>query len=391
MNGLMAKAAHCHTRAHEETFTGTSLLINNTVNAAANVTVYGKSEQVGTPTPEAPVAINSVAGDIVIGTKNILPYPYYQGSGTRYGVVWTVNSDGSIVANGTATSPYSYIRLADSPTLKAGAYTLSGRPSGGSSDTYRISAVIERKGGTLNYASDFGNGVTFTLNDGDAIAYIEIRISAGTTVSNMVFLPQLEYGNVKTSRVPYKSSSATLPTLRKCGTVADTYNPATGEFVQGTNVYVHNTDFTGWGCTIDANDATNLTAYFWRVGRITPLYNTDATNSFCSHFQIGLPSSNETTERYGVFFNQVERLRINKSTIGVLDTDTAAERVTKLVAWLQAQNTAGTPLTLLYQRATPVTTYLTPAQLSTYYPHTNITTDGEIKADLSATVKIIGI
>lgn len=67
--------------------------------------VYGKSVQNGTPTPDAPVPIESVSKLSVVSTgKNLLTYPYYSKSKVEYGVAFTDNGDGSISVDGTNTS-----------------------------------------------------------------------------------------------------------------------------------------------------------------------------------------------------------------------------------------------------------------------------------------------
>ena len=62
--------------------------------------IYGNSVQNGTPSPTNPVEIQSV-GD---KTKNLLPFPYETTTKTQNGISLTVNDDGSILLNGTATA-----------------------------------------------------------------------------------------------------------------------------------------------------------------------------------------------------------------------------------------------------------------------------------------------
>lgn len=70
----------------------------------AGLSVYGRSVQDGTPTPDAPVPIQSVEG-------NLLPHPYqFFNSSAARGVTYTQNADGSITAQGTATG-LAYLQL----------------------------------------------------------------------------------------------------------------------------------------------------------------------------------------------------------------------------------------------------------------------------------------
>lgn len=72
------------------------------------LTLYGKTTQSGTPTPENPVPLESVGAGGAIHTtvagKNLLPFDHYKNASiTANGVTATVNDDGSITWTGTAT------------------------------------------------------------------------------------------------------------------------------------------------------------------------------------------------------------------------------------------------------------------------------------------------
>lgn len=67
--------------------------------------VYGKSSQDGTPSLENPVEIKSVVEpEIKITGKNLLPFPYKNGSKTENGVTFDVQNDGTIHIYGTASA-----------------------------------------------------------------------------------------------------------------------------------------------------------------------------------------------------------------------------------------------------------------------------------------------
>lgn len=134
--------------------------------------------------------------------KNLLSYPYYEKSTTRNGITFTVNADGTVTANGTATGD-SYIELQPRTTvLKAGQYFLSGCPDGGSYSTYTV--YLSKTGGGL-YKADTGNGVSVNMEE-DAQTIIAISVAKGTTVSNLIFKPQLESGTAATGYEPFKAS-----------------------------------------------------------------------------------------------------------------------------------------------------------------------------------------
>lgn len=136
-------------------------------------------------------------------SKNIIPDAYAK-STTYNGITYTVNGDGSITANGTATgtSVCNVWGSNNSQTLPAGTYTLSGCPTGGGSSTYMLCSNDTTH-------KDTGDGVTFTLADDTAISF-KIRINSGVTVSNLKFWPQLERGPAKTAFVKYAQKENTI-------------------------------------------------------------------------------------------------------------------------------------------------------------------------------------
>lgn len=125
--------------------------------------------------------------------KNLIKQPYTEQLLTgneivRNGITWKINRDGSITANGLATSDSEFICNDDLQLDLNTYYTLSGC-SGGSSSAYYI--YID------NNRIDVGDGVTF-LNDSLVDVPVKIKILNGTQVNNVIFYPQLELGNVKT-------------------------------------------------------------------------------------------------------------------------------------------------------------------------------------------------
>ncbi|MGN0773493.1 MAG: hypothetical protein ACI4MP_06840 [Candidatus Ventricola sp.] len=122
---------------------------------------------------------------------------------TADGVTFTVNADGSVTANGTASA--TTFLVLGKVNIKSGAtYAISGCPSGGSSSTYSLS--LRNKTGSVIYKDDYGNGGTYTPSS-DVTAYCRIRIQSGVTVSNLTFYPQLELGSTVTEFEPYTGAT----------------------------------------------------------------------------------------------------------------------------------------------------------------------------------------
>ena len=151
-----------------------------------------------------------------LGSKNLIKYPYTGTSGTISGVAFTVNSDGSVTANGTATANAVFELECDASmfTLPTGNYFLSGCPSGGSPTSYFMAAA---NGAGISYdkfLKDFGNGISVP-SKGEKWK-ISIRLISGYTANNLVFKPQLELGTTATAYTPYISDFSTVNVTR-CG------------------------------------------------------------------------------------------------------------------------------------------------------------------------------
>ena len=171
----------------------------------AGLALYGRSTQDGTPTPSAPVAIQSVTpdsdGNISLWAqgKNLLQP---QQAGTFGGVTFTVNEDGSVTLNGTATTTIN--QSVQFVVPETGAYALSGCPAGGGSSKYQLWTydTTEPRDPQI---TDTGSGGTGTLTKGHVIS-VRIRIQSGYACSNLTFYPQLEAGSTATAYQPYAES-----------------------------------------------------------------------------------------------------------------------------------------------------------------------------------------
>ena len=146
-----------------------------------------------------------------VGKDNLIVFPYYESDHTEDGITFTVNSDKTITANGTATAQSDF-RFANQTVadgmlfLPAGQYTLSGCPSGGSTSTYVLMVTRLNDSGTWEvFQRDYGSGVTFTLNR-DTYCAVLLRVAKGATVSNLTVGPMLVKGG---SSSPFTMGNAT--------------------------------------------------------------------------------------------------------------------------------------------------------------------------------------
>lgn len=109
-------------------------------------------------------------------------------------VTYTINDDGSVLANGTA-SPTSNLVFYENTTpesigLANGTYILSGCPSGGGAQKYGFRVTLYDSDNNQTRASDYGSGATFTIDENVASIRINIFIVEGSTI-NDTFYPMI--------------------------------------------------------------------------------------------------------------------------------------------------------------------------------------------------------
>ncbi len=135
----------------------------------------------------------------VYGCKNLIPYPYADTTKTENGVTFTVNSDGSITVNGTATQN-TIFNLKYHLTLPKGKFYFSGCPKNGSTSTYYIAVDVYKNKTWQKTYSNTGDGVSVNTENLD---YDELTLSiiivGNYTANNLVFKPQFESGTAATS------------------------------------------------------------------------------------------------------------------------------------------------------------------------------------------------
>jgi hypothetical protein len=189
---------------------------------------------------------------------------------------------------------------------------------------------------------------------------------------------QIELGSTATSYEPYRPEvSAPIPPLRKIGDVADTYNPVTGEYVQRIGVKV-----------FDGTEPIDLPIQTPPVGynayRYLELMNSARPPYICSHY----PYNNEQGYTQPIDKEYIKSYTLNEGQMFFLTYLSRCPDVNSFKAYLAAQYAAGTPVTVYYQLAEPVVTYLDPVTLPTYYPTTVITTTNNTAAELGTTAVV---
>jgi hypothetical protein len=130
------------------------------------------------------------------GSKNLLKNT--ASSTTKNGLTFTVNDDGSVTVNGTATAD-TEITVRNMTLLANTDYILSGCPENDTDDwQYRIYAINTSTWAIVG--ADYGYGSGYALRTGNNTGWsFRIQIKSGCTADDLVFYPMLRYAVITSS------------------------------------------------------------------------------------------------------------------------------------------------------------------------------------------------
>ena len=341
------------------------------------------AQQAGTGDP-SPSNIRAITGresvEIAACGKNLLPVR--SDSATSQGITYTSNGGGSYTVNGTATAVNAYDIWKHAPLN--GTYTLSGGQDG----VMFILSVNDENGWVSNVAiSQNGGYVTTTvtsLPDGQYYRLL-LQVNPNVTVNNVRVFPQIERSDTFTGYEPYRSmgGGTVTPTeplyglpgaedtvemsvdgdvlvTRRTGVFiadGDQYAPYASAFDTPEGVYAYTAPLTGSGAAHKENFA-GMCSHFTVIPR-----NAVQSERVAGTVMLGIPTSGDGPQAW-FFAAQATAEAFN--------------------AWLQQQDSAGTPVTLVYELAAPETEALTAvAPIAPEPGQVNILTDADA---LTATI-----
>ena len=368
------------------------------------LTVYGRSTQDGTPTPDAPVPIVS-AGDggnvtAKVTGRNILDMRNSKESITNSGVTYTRNADYSFTRAGTATESTGNVWM-------AGGYLI--KPKADLSNVFCVllkGVKYSIKDCVLLAISSDGNVLVarnenfMPTQDMYITGVRNKNFIVGKTYNDIVY-PAVYAGEKALQYEPYREQLLTLPTP----------NGLPGIPVTSGGNY---TDPSGqqWVCdevdlergvkvqriasfVIDAKNAKNIF--------VTNIYThvTVATNA-----RIATPQKTNKDVRFercvfcevlpwvksmwashvtGIGFveNDSVELSIENSYLGLSEASTDDERKTALVKYFTDK-----PCKVVYRIATPIETSLTPAEIAAYKALTTYAPDTVMQASDGAGLRL---
>ena len=180
---------------------------------AADTTVYNSAAELVTDETAARQSADTELHDAVgavaaLGAKNLFPSTAI--SQTIGGVTFTVNSDGTITANGTKTNSDWFI-LSENNHLDAGAYTLSDGLPDDTTGCRLIIAPEQSLGAAIMTTTTGVRTQTKTFTAAQTGLYYAIRIASGETVNNLTFKPMIRRAEITDSTyVPYAPTNREL-------------------------------------------------------------------------------------------------------------------------------------------------------------------------------------
>ncbi len=324
------------------------------------LTVYGKSTQDGTPTPDSPVPIVS-AGDggtiaVKMTGKNLLYIP--DGKGTARGVTIT-SKNGIISISGTATED-GYVYL---PVKQISIHGLALLSSNVSATTVKLVSASW--------------GVLFTQGSADntqgVITRICFIVKKGTNYDLNGINVQLELGSTATAYSPYREQLLTLPTPTGLPGIPVTsggnYTDPSGqqwvcdEVDLERGVRVKNT------CIVDAADleittSTDLQSTKRLSFLLPALARSSDTNALCNR-----------SVRVASFDKDITHFYVNNRNIF-------------LFIPISTENPVAGEYIFLYALAAPVETPLTAEELAAYKSLTTYAPNTVVQASDGAGVKL---
>lgn len=304
------------------------------------VSLEPTQEGSGTPSPEN---IRPIKGrDSVTVTRcgeNLFNPAWMPEKTLNNGLTWTITSDGTVTANGTANGTSYY--NSDYFSLPAGTYTISAMPY------FRMSILNRDVGDTTVAAQQVGQPCTFTVETD--IQNASLFFDTSGILDNVSAKPQIEKGTTATTYAPYTGQTATLTLPRTIyGGTVDTVSSEGQETrklltLDGTEKWM-----------VSGKFLDNKTDWYYVSSKIPNAVNAapQKGNEICSHYPHADIANTNTAQGCAIVWGAI-RVRWG---------DTIPDDADAWKAHLAAQYAAGTPVQIAYKLAEPVPFTVTGAQ-----------------------------
>ncbi len=352
----------------EVNLSGTNISQDKTYNDSAFLRIYGKSKQIGIPSPDTPSPINSVSDfDLIISGKNLFidelmldtnnyeyvsPYHYYEISGLKANTNYTfgLRNDFNLDSIDRPSVGNRAIRINNTKTNPSGINVVNVTSTGAVSTPRTIKSNEE---GIL-YLVVYQPQILDFLSHG----------------------LQLEEGTSQTIYEPFKGNIINFPyTLRSLP-------DGTKDYIEIDNVnkkakLYQNIGYKVFDGTEDWIKYSTDSKYYISNELMGAMYKT-GMSCFCTHY-VGKISGSGSSYDSGSAW-----LQSTSSYPRFYIADNNYTTVSSFKTFLNNQYNSGTPIIVQYKLETPIIEELVYQQIKTYYPYTQIYTNSTVQPTLEA-------
>ena len=283
---------------------------------------------------------------------------------TTNGITFTVNSNGTVTANGTSLAR-AQLRVG-TVDLPAGSYIASvGFVSDVNVTGTAFASYVE--GGITKYVDMSGASErTFTLAEPTTVTYmLDIR-TENITISNKVFYPMIRLASITDANYePYQG---------------DTYTADFGQTIYGgtldwnAGVLIVEWEYKALDGTESWSKGTGVNNFYTALNTMVKL--NDYTESIkCSTFKtIGKHAELSAATGISGYYDKTNDY---PSENWIYINNGVSTSSAEIKEWLAAQYTAGTPVQVAYKLATPIEIQLTPQEIKAIKGTNTLTTDAD--------------
>lgn len=363
--------------------------------------LYGKSVQDGVPTPEAPVEIESVMDPtVVVAPKNLIDYAEWSKVGIQNGTgIW--QDFGIVITSGEGGDAYTRYYQTTGQGYKINVipgitYKLSWEHTGSNGSVY-----IFPNGsltGLVQILTNVGSSLSYTAKEGDS--FITFRVGVRDANATATYKNVMLSIDSDTTFVPYGGDAQTLTYLTPNGLpgipvesggnytdedgqqwICDEVDFGRGKYVQRVEKITLTGDMSWHDNTPWDEASPDVFHYFVKLTNKKVDTQDGANNLLCTTFECKTDRGNSLIDTECIYSNYASLSTyafLNKSRASTPDLE-------GFKGWINQNQPV-----IYYILQNPIETDLTPDQitayaaLTTYKPHTTITTDSDPAAGIEA-------
>ena len=306
-------------------------------------------------------------------------FPSLSATSEASGITATKNADGSVTLSGTASATVYFDVDTNFSTAAVHGYYFSGIPSPcpyGNGVRFRICASSSNRTAIDDYYVSTAGVVTGgTITDNSTGRCLSIRVASGTAISPALTLYPMISAIQDDTYEPYENvcpiTGSDSVTLYKRSTQSSSYENSyykylsqtvyngsfdyiTGKITQKYALVILNSTNQTWSLSGDGTTSRGFRAQITGIKSLSQSSH-DSTQCFCN--QAKWTSSSSGLE-FGSFY-------YSYTYVYFTDYSSRFSSVDEFTEWLDAQETAGTPVTILYPLSTPTETTLSTTTIKT--------------------------